>query len=191
VVLCELTIRVLLIPLTGYRILDYIEAFRDDLVDSLERAGIKSEVLISPSTEHVSLRCFDWSRRQYLAPCVLSELKEKFRELSGVYVVGVGYMDGYDRGLNFVFGEADPHASIAVVFTKRLDPAFYGERRDYNLYVERVSKEIIHELGHLLGLGHCSLRECVMSFSNSVYEVDLKTRFFCAKCSGLLREAHS
>jgi len=183
--------RVLIAPLTTYRVLDYIDVLKDSVEDSLKSAGVESEVLAVPSPAHISMKCYDWERRQYFAPCVLSELKAKFSVLQGVYVIGVGYMDGYDKGLNFVFGEADPHSSVAVVFTKRLDPLFYGKNPDYNLYVERTVKEIVHELGHLLGLGHCSLRECVMSFSNSVYEVDLKTRFFCSNCRSKLKSALS
>lgn len=182
-----MVVRVLLVPLTSYRVLEYIDDFKEYLTDSLNNAGVENEVLVSPNVESVSLKCFNWRRKQYLAPCVLDELRTKFDELKGIYLVGVGYMDGYDHGLNFVFGEANPYTLTAVVFTKRLDPVFYGEKRDYNLYVERVAKEIVHELGHLLGLRHCSVRECVMSFSNSVYEVDQKTRFFCDKCKVLLK----
>jgi len=177
------------VPLTTYRVLEYIDTWAVDVSDSLDKAGVKNEVLVWPRVESVSMKCFDWSRKQYLAPCILSQLHSIFQKFisKGRYVVALGYLDGYDYGLNFVFGEANPSLSIAVVFTKRLDPLTYGLSRDYNLYVERVSKEIVHELGHLLGLGHCSLRECVMSFSNSVPEVDMKTRFFCSKCVGRLK----
>ncbi|OYT39442.1 MAG: peptidase M54 [Desulfurococcales archaeon ex4484_58] len=176
-------IKVLVVKLTRPYIEDYIEHWIDDFKDSLKKVGLNIEVLLWPETIRVPMKCFDWSRNQYFAPCILSFIKEQFKELINEYhIIGVGYIDAYDRGLNFVFGEADPYNRVAVVFTVRLDPRFYDEGRNYNLYVERVSKEIVHEFGHLLGLRHCNVRKCVMSFSNNVYEVDLKTRFFCNNC---------
>lgn len=159
-----------------------------DLEDSLSKTGLGFRVIVWPEVLKVSMKCFDWVRRQYVAPCVIDQLHEVFGKVGGEkFVLGVGYLDAYDRGLNFVFGEAYPAYGVAVVFTKRLNPAYYGEEIDYNKYVERVSKEIVHELGHLLGLGHCRSRGCVMSFSNSVHEVDLKTRYFCDNCVADLR----
>ncbi|MEM0111125.1 MAG: hypothetical protein QXO83_07380 [Desulfurococcus sp.] len=40
----------------------------------------------------------------------------------------------------------------------------------------------------MLGLNHCSNQGCVMSFSNSVVEVDAKSRFFCEECARRIRE---
>ncbi|MEM0278161.1 archaemetzincin family Zn-dependent metalloprotease [Pyrobaculum sp.] len=81
--------------------------------------------------------------------------------------------DGYYPGLNFVFGLAVPHLKTAVVFTARLrGPQFR----------ERLVKEITHEAGHLYGLGHCSDPSCVMYFSNSIYDTDRKSAFFCERC---------
>ncbi len=54
-------------------------------------------------------------------------------------------------------------------------------------FFERVKKELLHELGHTFGLGHCQDKGCIMSFSNSVLEVDLKGLGFCSKCEGVLR----
>jgi archaemetzincin len=45
-----------------------------------------------------------------------------------------------------------------------------------------VEKETLHELGHILGLEHCPNPRCVMSFSNSIYDVDRKEARFCEMC---------
>jgi archaemetzincin len=181
--------KILLVPLTRGYVYDFLNHIRDLVVDSFSKAGVSVEVLVWPSVQRVSMKCFSWDRKQYFAPCILSMLQKMFRDYLGEYmIIGIGYLDGYDEGLNFVFGEASPSLGVAVVFTTRLNPSFYGDKLDYNLYVERVVKEVVHETGHLFGLGHCSNPECVMSFSNSVLDVDRKTRFFCDKCSGLLRK---
>lgn len=179
----------MLIPLTTYRVLEYMDDFVSGVRESLNRAGIKSRIYCLNNIVNITMKCFDWNRRQYLASCAIDQISNIFKEYidANRYVIGIGYLDGYEHGLNFVFGEADPKSSTAMVFTKRLDPLFYGLPSDYNLYVKRVIKEIIHELGHLLGLEHCSSRECVMSFSNSVLEVDAKSMFFCNTCSAKLK----
>jgi len=55
------------------------------------------------------------------------------------------------------------------------------------LFFERTFKELNHELGHTFGLLHCNSPRCVMNFSNSVLEVDQKSRFFCEKCQKKLK----
>lgn len=75
-------------------------------------------------------------------------------------------------GLNFVFGQADLMKSIAVLSTARLKGLKFRER---------VVKETVHELGHLFFLEHCE-KPCVMSFSNSILDVDEKSSEFCDKC---------
>jgi len=176
---------VILLPLNKPFIIDFLEDLGSDVTDSLRRAGLNHVVMIWSEIVKIPMTCFDWSRMQYLAPCVIDWIRRFIRDRlvsTETYIVGLSYTDGYDKGLNFVFGEASVSENIAVVFTRRLDPAFYGSRRDYNLYYNRVVKEVVHELGHLLGLEHCSSKGCVMNFSNSVLEVDSKTRFFCNNC---------
>ena len=57
---------------------------------------------------------------------------------------------------------------------------------------QRLAKELMHELGHGEGLGHCRDPKCMMHFSNSLTEVDAKSGEFCARCVrrlGLVRAA--
>ncbi|HSB34140.1 MAG TPA: hypothetical protein VLG39_06770 [Nitrospirota bacterium] len=94
--------------------------------------------------------------------------------------------DLYVPGLNFVFGEADVLAWIAVIGLPRLRQEYYGLEPDRNLFLRRAAKEAIHELGHTRGLGHCSDRLCFMHFSNSLPDTDVKEPIFCAACRNRL-----
>jgi archaemetzincin len=101
-------------------------------------------------------------------------------------ILGVTGVDLTVPGLNFVFGLADPGSHAAVISLARLYPEFYGQPRDPRRFKERAVKEAVHELGHLLGLGHCPDPDCVMSFSNSLADTDRKGPGFCPACRDLL-----
>ncbi len=143
---------------------------------------VSSDIILPPLT------AFDWHRRQYYSPAIIGYVFEKMKDIvtsSQIYTICLGDIDAYSNGLNFVFGEALLGSNIACVYTRRLNPYYYNKRitGDYHkLFITRIVKEIIHEWGHLLGLSHCIDKSCVMSFSNSVIDVDAKTPFFCSKC---------
>ena len=103
-------------------------------------------------------------------------------------ILGVTGVDLTVPGLNFVFGLADPQSRCAVISLARLYPEFYGQSRNPGLFKARAVKEAVHELGHLLGLGHCPDPACVMAFSNSLSDTDRKGSGFCQHCRGLLRK---
>jgi archaemetzincin len=70
--------------------------------------------------------------------------------------------------LNFVFGHAHINGKVATVYLQRLRQEFYGLEKNENLFLQRVLKEAVHEIGHAFGLGHCPISRCVMNFSNSI-----------------------
>ena len=182
-------IKILLIPLTRPLILDFLDSIKELVEDSFREAGLKTEIMIWTSILKPPMKCFNWGRQQYYSFCVLEWLYNTVsKNTPGYYVAGLGYLDAYEEGLSFVFGEAYPRAKTAIVYTKRLYPPFYGQKTDYNLYVERIAKEIVHEIGHLLGLRHCRNYRCVMSFSNSITDVDRKTRYYCRECKNALNK---
>jgi len=178
------------VPLTSYGVLEFVDNLSARVKEVLSVVGVSVDSIVWPDVIKPTMKCFNWDRVQYHAACVIDNLKSIF-QLVGLlgksYIVGIGYLDGFEYGLNFVFGEADPQSKVAVVFTKRLRPEFYGEPANYNVYFERLLKEVIHELGHLLGLQHCVNKKCVMRFSNSILEVDEKSSVFCDQCVNTLR----
>lgn len=122
---------------------------------------------------------YDPPRKQYLSSKLLGSLKKRKTEER---VVGIAEVDLYVPRLNYVFGEADPLSGTAVVSLCRLRQEYYGLPPDEALFLERAVKEVVHELGHTFGLGHCPNNKCGMYFSNSLADTDLKEASFCGKC---------
>lgn len=128
---------------------------------------------------------YNASRRQYHSTDLLARLR-KFANGEGQKILGVTQVDLFIPIFTFVFGEAQLGGSLALVSTHRLRQQFYGLPEDQALLFARAEKEATHELGHAFGLPHCRSFDCVMRFSNSVEEVDLKGCNFCQLCEAKL-----
>lgn len=105
----------------------------------------------------------------------------------GTRVLGVAEEDLYSPIFTFVFGEAKLGGRAGLFSLHRLRPSVYGLPNDDELLRVRVRKEALHETGHLFGLVHCRAPECVMRFSGSAEEVDLKSDRFCPRCEDEIR----
>ncbi len=91
--------------------------------------------------------------------------------------------------LSFVFGHAQFKGAVALISLARLRQEFYMLPSDPPLLYARAVKEAIHEVGHTMGLVHCSDRICPMSLSTNVRQVDIKSGRFCESCAVLVRES--
>jgi len=102
---------------------------------------------------------------QYNADILLKHLLKTKNKDTVLWVI---QKDLYCQGMNFVFGYAMYHRG-AVLSTYRLSSP------------KLIEKEAIHEVGHILGLKHCS-NHCIMQFSNSLLEAELKPLYLCEDC---------
>jgi len=137
------------------------------------------EIEISPQMEQPAY-AYNPSRKQFHSTTILSAINSL--QLGGESL-GIVDVDLYAFGLNFVFGEADPQSRVGIISLYRLRPELYGLPQDEELFIQRAIKEAIHELGHIYGLRHCPDVKCVMHFSNTLRDTDIKQAAFCTKCS--------
>jgi len=103
-------------------------------------------------------------------------------------VIQVG-LTGLDIGLpifTFVFGRAMRGGHAAVVSLARLRPEHYGLAADADVLLRRAVTEILHELGHVVGLGHCNDFNCIMHFAPKVESIDVRGGDFCTACAASL-----
>jgi archaemetzincin len=143
----------------------------------------KTTCLVSGEELSLPEKAFDEKRSQYYSTLILSEIQlyaSKFRGFD--CILGVVDADVFVSGLNFVFGEAACPGKAALISLWRLKPEFYGAPSNVELFSERSIKEAIHEVGHTLGLRHCTRSSCVMFFSNSILDTDRKNSVFCDQC---------
>ena len=162
------------------------EVFRGQLETLAEGLTARLGVACSVQGRAVDASsAFNPQRRQYnsteilriLTPYVSSETWQ---------VLGVTELDLFIPILTFVFGEAQLGGRGAVVSLRRLRQEFYGMPADPEILTARLLKESLHELGHTLGLRHCSAYRCALSSSHAVESIDLKEAEFCARCRPVL-----
>lgn len=126
---------------------------------------------------------FDKKREQYDAQKILYKLHE-LKQRSGWHrILGITQEDIFIEGMNYVFGLTSLSGGVCVVSLYRL---INSDQRITKLERARITKEIIHEIGHINELQHCRTKYCVMSFSNSISEVDKKNAALCKKCKRIL-----
>jgi archaemetzincin len=159
-------------------------------VMKLDVAGFLSlslpEILRVPCrvlAEEIRLEPFYSSdRKQYHSTEILRQLLPLTADKKQ-HILGILDVDLYIPILTFVFGEAQLSGRCALMSGHRLHQEFYGLPEDESRYLQRCEKEAVHELGHTLGLKHCDNFECVMRYSNSVADIDIKRNVFCPLCS--------
>ena len=94
-----------------------------------------------------------------------------------------------DNTIMFLYGEANLDHSCCVVSSLILKEQFYKRRRNRKLYEQRIEKEAIHEIGHLiLGPEHCHNELCVMNFCQNIENIDKKYLGLCYECTEKLEK---
>jgi archaemetzincin len=165
------TIKIKIIPL-GEVSETILEKVREELKFRFRMVGQINPIEKLPESS------FNKFRNQYRSDLVLQFLEKQHKDR----VIGITKEDLYTQGLNYIFGQAKLKGKTALLSIARLDPVFFHQPVNEDLYEKRILKEAVHEVGHMLGLEHCNKRGCVMNFSNTIGEVDKKTNYLCDMC---------
>lgn len=123
-------------------------------------------------------RIGDVGQEQFLAGYILENVLKEEEPLKGIALMAITEKDLYPKPeWNFVFGLASYRDRIAVSSIHRMQ-----EEADFNLSLDRLLKICSHEIGHMFGLHHCIVANCVMNGTNSMWETDNHSIRLCSLC---------
>jgi archaemetzincin len=115
-------------------------------------------------------------RQQFHATAILRRLAAQLgTEQFGI--LGICDVDLFTPDAEFVFGEADRESRAALISIHRLKQGVPPE-----ILLRRAQAEVVHEVGHLLGLSHCDDLHCAMFLSRSPADSDRKGTSLCNDC---------
>jgi predicted Zn-dependent protease len=120
-------------------------------------------------------RCFDRHRRQYDACALLEQIS--FAE-DGWTHLALTSGDLFVSVMTYVFGVSELGAFRGLLSYARL-----SQDADERSLKQRILIEAVHELGHTIGLVHCSLASCAMHRTLWPEGIELKQPAYCPSCS--------
>lgn len=130
---------------------------------------------------------YDPVRRQYNGTKLLKAVDSQYASGSEK-IIGLFSVDLFIPILTYIFGQAFLNGSTGITSFYRLSNERYGMSTNDKFILDRLKKEVIHELGHTFGLIHCHNPTCVMRSSTYVEDIDLKSENLCLKCRNYMAE---
>jgi archaemetzincin len=124
---------------------------------------------------------YDPARKQYNGNELLMEIESRFATET-TKTLGIFNVDLFIPILTYIFGQAFLNGRSGIASIYRLSNERYGIKKNQTIFIDRIRKEVIHELGHTCGLIHCSNPTCVMRSSTYVEDIDQKEHRLCHKC---------
>ncbi len=154
-----------------------------DMLEKTAEAVIEEfQCTVNIRDGHIDLsEYFDAARRQYDGNALI-KVVQSLSFPDSDKTLALFNVDLFVPILTFIFGQAFLGGNAAIVSIYRLNNERYGMPANNQLLLERLIKEVIHELGHTLGLIHCKEPLCVMRSSTYVEDIDQKSRHLCLKC---------
>jgi archaemetzincin len=126
--------------------------------------------------------CYDHTRVQVDAGCLIEQIPEPE---PGWSALGLTSVDLFMPALTYVFGITHLGGRRGIVSWFRLHPEEETGGAQAR-FVRRITTEVVHELGHGMGLVHCVVPDCAMHRSLWPEGVDLKRPEYCPACLATL-----
>jgi archaemetzincin len=150
------------------------------VIDELQRCFIQQVNIIDLPVDIE--KSYYPERGQYYSTQILADALSLPGPPSGKVLI-LTEADLFIPVLTFVFGEAQLKGTHSIVSACRLHEEFYSGISSDELLIQRIMKEVLHELGHNFGLKHCENWDCVMHSSPGIEEVDIKGNGYCHRCA--------
>ncbi len=148
-----------------------------DIIDAIKQELKKKDFIVRVYAKNDPPKtALNVYRKQYNAKVILDSL----RKLKGK-IVAITNFDLYTDKLSFVFSISE-YEGPAVISTYRMSPRFYQEKPNFDLFVNRIVKEILYLVGKIEGLKDCPNIKCIMHKTSSVRDLDYKEKDFCKDC---------
>jgi archaemetzincin len=118
---------------------------------------------------------YQHGRRQYDTSKIIKALSSDTSRVP--LSLGITRYDICTPILSFVYGESQLGGRSALISLYRIT----DEKIDVTC--TRAAKIGLHEVGHLLGIGHCRTGDCLMCFSSTLDKLDQLKLWFCDACT--------
>lgn len=128
----------------------------------------------------------DTARNQYHSTLILEKLASKAPP-HAVKILAITHVDLFIPILTHVYGEAQLGGKACIVSTFRLKEEL-PPMKAQEVFLHRLVKEAIHELGHTFDLRHCPEHTCIMHYCRTERDVDQKSDELCRYCKILLQD---
>lgn len=145
--------------------------------------GYPTEVM--PLLQDVDF-AFDAGRNQYYSTMILEKLAIKTPSRA-LKTLAITHVDLFIPVLTHVYGEAQLGGRTCIISIYRLKEGLPA-MNPQEVFLQRVVKEAIHELGHTFNLRHCPDHTCLMHYCRGERDVDRKSDDLCRHCKVLLED---
>ncbi len=126
---------------------------------------------------------FNSNRRQVDIKKFIDVFRDRNPAISSRVDIIIIDRDLYIPGRSYIFSATHLATKTITISIFRLMYGLnLGDESDRAKFRERLYKEVVHEIGHLIGLDHCVRNECVMSFSPDIAHLDNKLPILCNVC---------
>lgn len=148
------------------RVTQAVEALDQDITSAL---GVRIE-LIAFAGPHLTPAAGAYAPFDFLRIGMTEKLERGVH-----FLLIVTEVDLAATTLSYTLALPSPLTNIGVVSVKRLDPAFWGDKEDEALAVQRLTSLLLHTFGHLLNLSHDAHPQNVMHDFVDVDDLDVMT----------------